>query len=105
MERDSASVFFARDFLLRRSFAPRPSTAAQNGMEDLDAGAVEMRMLGEVAAEGAHTRLPVEQPKDVARHLIQPPALGEARTPTEQATKDRCYWPKMLIPFFHVSVA
>ena len=74
-------------------------------MEDLDAGAVEMRMLGEVAAEGAYTRLPVEQPKDVARHLIQPPALGEARTPTEQATKDRCYWPKMLIPFFHVSVA
>src|SRR5262249_6781854 len=103
MERDSASVFFARDFALRRSFAPRPSTAAQNGMEDLDAGAVEMRMLGEVAAEVAHTRLAVEQPKDVARHLIQPPALGEART--EQATKDRCYWPKMLIPFFHVSVA
>ena len=50
-------------------------------MEDLDAGTVEMRMLSEVAAE-AHTRLAVEQPKDVARHLIQPPALGEARTPT-----------------------
>ena len=66
---------------------------------------VEMRMLGEVAAEGARTRLAVEQPKDVARHLIQPPALGEARTPTEQATKDRCYWPKMLIPFFHASGA
>jgi len=27
---------------------------------------VEMRMLGEVAAKGAHTRLAVEQHKDVA---------------------------------------
>ena len=29
-------------------------------MGDLDAGAVEMRMLGEVVAEVAHTRLAVE---------------------------------------------
>src|SRR5262245_31991427 len=34
-------------------------------------------MLGEMAAEGARTWLAVEQPKDMARHLIQPRALGE----------------------------
>ena len=45
---------------------------------------VEMRMLGEVAAEGAHTRLAVEQPKDVARHLIQPPALDEHANRTSE---------------------
>ena len=32
------------------------------GIEDLNAGAVEMRILGEMAAEGAGTRLTMEQP-------------------------------------------
>jgi len=82
-----------------------PRGNAARGIEHLDAGTIEMGVLGEVTAENARKRLAVEQPKDVARHLIQPPTLGEVRTPTEQATKDRCYWPKMLIPFFHVSVA
>ena len=54
-----------------------PRGNAARGIEHLDAGTIEMGVLGEVTAENARKRLAVEQPKDVARHLIEPRALGE----------------------------
>jgi hypothetical protein len=48
-------------------------------VKHLNTGAVEMRILGKMTTEGARTRLAVEQPEYVARHLIEPRAVRKFR--------------------------
>src|SRR5581483_1485282 len=51
-----------------------PSNDAARAVENLDAGAVEMSVLGEVAAEGPGAGPAVEKPEDVTRHGVEPNA-------------------------------
>ena len=57
--------------------APVPGNDMTRGLEHLDAGALHMGVLCEMAAKGARPWLAMEQPEDVARHLIEARAAGK----------------------------
>src|ERR1700693_3358637 len=69
--------YFASPLFSSNRDASLPRNDATCGLEHLDAGALQMSILGEVAAKGARPRLTMEQPEDVARQLIEARAAGK----------------------------